>query len=70
MSTVERLLLLNPEDQGCSIYERRPSVCRGFDCRKLFMSKTRNERRDWIKSGMMQREVYAAARERLKGGDP
>lgn len=53
---------------GCTIYERRPAVCRGFDCRNLFLSHTRNERRDWIRSGMMSREVYAAARERLDDG--
>ncbi len=51
---------------GCTIYERRPSVCRGFDCRAVFLTQTRNERREWIKSGMIPREVYAAARQRLE----
>jgi Fe-S-cluster containining protein len=52
-------------EAGCTIYDRRPSVCRKFDCRIEFLKQTRNERRDRIKSGMMSREVYAAARRRL-----
>src|SRR5262249_19882063 len=55
------------ESNGCSIYDRRPSVCRGFDCRSLFLKQSRNERREWIRSGAMSREVYTAARKRLKG---
>jgi|KBSMisStandDraft_5_1062788.scaffolds.fasta_scaffold2023719_2 Fe-S-cluster containining protein len=52
--------------EGCSIYERRPTVCRQFDCRTEFLAKTRNERRDSIKSGMIPREVYEAARQRVR----
>jgi Fe-S-cluster containining protein len=53
-------------DGGCTIYDRRPAVCRGFDCRRLFMSQSRDERRQWIKDKMVSRDVYAAARKRLK----
>jgi Fe-S-cluster containining protein len=49
---------------GCTIYGRRPRVCRNFDCRTLFLGQTRSERRAWIKSGLMSREVYAAGRKR------
>jgi len=52
--------------EGCTIYDRRPQVCRKFDCRAMFLSQTREQRREWIKSGQMSREVYAAARKRLK----
>lgn len=44
------------DDQtGCTIYERRPAMCRMFDCgawySKLWMGKyTRNERRQRLKS--------------------
>jgi Fe-S-cluster containining protein len=51
-------------ESGCTIYERRPSACRAFDCREIFLGQTRNQRREWIKSGMMSREVYAAGRQR------
>jgi Fe-S-cluster containining protein len=55
-------------EHGCTIYDRRPTVCRKFDCRVLFMNQTREERREWIKTGQMPREVYAAGRKKL--GDP
>ena len=51
-------------ESSCTIYERRPSACRAFDCREIFLGQTRNQRREWIKSGMMSREVYAAGRQR------
>jgi Fe-S-cluster containining protein len=53
------------KDGTCSIYERRPTICREFDCRAMFLGQSRNQRRDWVKTGMMPREVYQAARERL-----
>jgi Fe-S-cluster containining protein len=56
-------------DGGCTIYDRRPFVCRGFDCRQLFLSQSRDVRRQWIKDKMVSREVYAAARTRLKGAN-
>jgi uncharacterized protein len=30
---------------GCTIYERRPKICRTFDCGGLYASRTRAERR-------------------------
>lgn len=30
---------------GCTIYDKRPVICRQYDCRKQFMVTTRNERR-------------------------
>jgi Putative zinc- or iron-chelating domain len=35
---------------GCTIYEKRPAVCRTYDCRKHFKSLTGNERRRFSKS--------------------
>jgi Fe-S-cluster containining protein len=37
-------------EEGCTIYQRRPAVCRSFDCRSLFLKQTRNERRDWYQN--------------------
>jgi Fe-S-cluster containining protein len=52
-------------ETGCMIYERRPTVCRDFDCRAWFRGLTRNQRRAEIKSGSVSREVLKAARERM-----
>lgn len=45
---------------GCTIYENRPLICSTFDCRKQFLSMTRNERRK-----MKNQEMWKAARARL-----
>jgi Putative zinc- or iron-chelating domain len=46
---------------GCSIWERTPTMCKIFDCRKLFLRFTRNERRRMPGA----KQVFAAARARL-----
>jgi Fe-S-cluster containining protein len=51
---------------GCTIHDRAPAICRAFDCRDLFHSKTRAERLTMIKSGMVANEIFSAGRERLK----
>jgi hypothetical protein len=60
---------------GCTIHDRAPAICRAFDCRDLFLSKTRAERLAMIKSGMVSNEVFSAGRKRYKtwtcpAGDP
>jgi Fe-S-cluster containining protein len=49
----------------CSIWERAPFICRIFDCRRWFLSKTRPERRRMVKAGMASREVFDAGRRRV-----
>lgn len=56
-------------EHGCTIYDRRPSICREFDCRVMFLSLSRNERRQWIKSGFMGKDVFKAACERVTGAN-
>ena len=51
---------------GCTIHDRAPAICRAFDCRDLFHSKTRAERLAMIKSGMVSNEVFSAGRKRFK----
>jgi hypothetical protein len=47
------------------------SYCfRAFDCRHLFLSKTRPERLAMVKSGVVSNEVLSAGRKRLKTLDP
>jgi Fe-S-cluster containining protein len=45
---------------GCEIYDRRPYVCRQFDCRMAFKSASARERADFA-----SRQVWEAARRRL-----
>lgn len=59
-------------DQGCSIHERAPAICRHFDCRKMlvsFMQLSRADRRRLQKAmhrkNLMSEEVLAAAAARL-----
>lgn len=51
--------------EGCSIHERAPLICRTFDCRRWFLSKTRAERRRMVKIGMADKAIFDAGRERL-----
>jgi uncharacterized protein len=53
------------KDGGCSIYERRPIICRKFDCRKLFLRFGRAERRLMVKRGMADQDVFDRGRELL-----
>jgi hypothetical protein len=51
---------------GCTIHDRAPAICRAFDCRHLFLSKTRAERLALAISGVVSNEVFSAGRKRLK----
>ncbi len=55
---------------GCTIYERRPWVCRNFDCRKYMLMKlagtNRPERRALYNKAPWLKAVFAAATSRLK----
>ena len=51
--------------RGCTIHDRAPVVCREFDCRAVFLALTKEQRREWVKSGAIKKEVFAAARARL-----
>jgi Fe-S-cluster containining protein len=49
--------------EGCTIYARRPAVCRAFDCGKWFARHTRAERRIAIrKGGDQQRQLFDQGR--------
>jgi Fe-S-cluster containining protein len=53
------------KDGRCSIWARAPKICRMFDCRLWFHSKTRNERRQLVRSGKADKEIFEAGRQRL-----
>jgi Fe-S-cluster containining protein len=50
---------------GCTIHDRAPVICRAFDCRDLYRTKTRQERRRLIAMGIASKEVFDAGRDRL-----
>jgi Fe-S-cluster containining protein len=53
------------KDDKCSIHGRAPAVCREFDCRLVFMTTTRKQRKQMMKHGDESAEVYRAGRERM-----
>lgn len=52
-------------DGGCTIRERKPAICRAFDCRKWFQSATRVERRFMVKHGLAHKAIFDRGRELL-----
>lgn len=52
-------------DGGCTIHDRAPVICKTFDCRDLYRTKTRHQRRMLVASGMASKAVFDAGRERL-----
>jgi putative zinc- or iron-chelating protein len=51
---------------GCTIYDRRPLLCRSFDCRKHYLILPRQDRDNLVKLGLSSRAVFNAGRVRLK----
>ena len=51
---------------GCTIYERRPLLCRSFDCRKHYLILPRQDRDNLVRIGLSSRAVFNAGRTRLK----
>jgi len=69
--TAERRMLRHKEnmdcvylgENGCTIWECAPTMCKEFDCRKMFRKFTRAERRQFRK--VLDNDVMRAGRERL-----
>jgi len=53
-------------EHGCGIYERRPVLCRSFDCRQHYLMLPRQDRDNLVKIGLSSRAVFNAGRARLK----
>jgi hypothetical protein len=51
---------------GCTIYDRRPLLCRSFDCRKHYLILLRQDRDNLVRLGLSSRDVFNAGRARLK----
>ena len=50
-------------DTGCTIYPRRPSICRTFDCGAMFRTLSRAERKRRVKLGLANPPIYDRGRE-------
>ena len=57
-------------ESGCTIYSRRPSLCRSFDCRKHYLILPRQDRDNLVRLGLSSRAVFNAGRARLKTLSP
>ena len=55
-------------DGRCSIYERRPVICRFFDCRGIYQSQSRTERKRLIALGLANKAIFDRGRELLAAG--
>jgi hypothetical protein len=55
---------------GCTIYDRRPLLCRSFDCRKHYLILPRQDRDNLVRLGFSSRAVFNAGRSRLKTLSP
>lgn len=53
-------------ERGCTIYERRPHLCRSFDCRKHYLMLPRQDRDNLVRLGLSSRAVFNAGRARVK----
>src|SRR5271170_6311610 len=42
---------------GCTIYDRRPLLCRTFDCRKHYLILPRHDRDNLVRLGLSSRAV-------------
>jgi Fe-S-cluster containining protein len=51
---------------GCTIYDRRPILCRSFDCRKHYLILPRQDRDNLVRLALSSRAVFNAGRVRLK----
>lgn len=57
-------------DSGCTIYARRPFLCRSFDCRKHYLILPRQDRDNLVRHGLSSRAVFNAGRKRIQTLSP
>lgn len=53
-------------ERGCTIYARRPLLCRSFDCRKHYLMLPREDRDNLVRLKLSSRAVFNQGRARLK----
>jgi Fe-S-cluster containining protein len=55
---------------GCTIYQRRPLLCRSFDCRKHYLTLPRQDRDNLVRLKLSSRAVFNEGRARVKTLSP
>jgi Fe-S-cluster containining protein len=70
LATDERGRCVYLGSSGCTIYDRRPFLCRSFDCRKHYLILSRQDRDNLVKIGLSSRVVFNAGKSRLKTLNP
>jgi Fe-S-cluster containining protein len=70
LATNEQRACVYLGETGCTIYERRPHLCRSFDCRKHYLILPRQDRDNLVRIGLSSRAVFNAGRSRLKTLSP
>lgn len=53
---------------GCTIHAWAPVICREFDCRNMYRSQTRAQRRRNVRNGFATQAIYDRGRELLEQG--
>jgi hypothetical protein len=53
-------------ERGCTIYNRRPFLCRSFDCRQHYLMLPRQDRDNLVNLGLSSRAVFSAGKSRVK----
>jgi hypothetical protein len=48
-------------DEGCTIHDRAPVLCRVYDCREQYRTYNREQRRDMVARGLLDPEVLKRA---------
>lgn len=52
-------------EKGCEIYEKRPLICREFDCRKLYLKFTKPQRIAIVSKNLISKATIEAGKKRL-----
>jgi Fe-S-cluster containining protein len=50
---------------GCTIYDRRPLLCRSFDCRKHYLILPKQDRNNLVSLGLSAAAVFEAGKSRV-----
>jgi len=52
-------------DAGCTIYDKRPAVCRKYSCVTHYKSLTKSQQKEAVRVGLVSEAVLRAGRQRL-----
>lgn len=49
---------------GCGIHDRKPAICREYDCRRQYLMMTKAERKAAVRAGYMCEEKFSEGKKR------